>query len=296
MSVGVLGMKTHSSGFEYERSRLLPASGQVQNVPNARVYIFGDADVSDEEVNVDDDNSIELTQLRTRKKKLKRGKNHVKKESNEHVLLEREIRPSDSLSGFALQYSVPVSELKRINNLIKDQDFYALTKLKIPVKRHGLLTEIKEEEKRRQLQGDDQAGPSNSTGLEEYRTFSDEDDEEEELFSVRKISIRDAICDGEAKQFLRNMDRDLKRIQTATSSKKESLDEVLSMLTEKRIHPFQPNNRQTFCDGATCGLKWWTMVILFFFIGIFIPAFFYYAWSIHESKEHQSNTTHGQST
>ncbi|XP_071952391.1 lysM and putative peptidoglycan-binding domain-containing protein 3-like [Antedon mediterranea] len=287
MSVGVLGMNTHTPAYEFERAKLLPTVGQVQNVQNARVYVFGDAELSDEEVKTDD-TAIELTQLRTRKTdKSKHGKskkNHVKKEPDEQVLLERQIRPSDTLLGFALQYAVPVAELKRINNLLQDQDFYALSKIKIPVKRYGLLTEIKEEEKRRRLQ-ENEAGLTNSTRIENLS----EEDEEEELFSVRKISIRDAIHDGEAKQFLRNMDRDLKRIQTATTSKKESLDEVLSMLTEKRIHPFQQKTPATYCDGATCGLKWWTMLILLFVIGIFIPAFFYYAWSVNEGKEHDGN-------
>ena len=42
------------------------------------------------------------------------------------------IAPTDTLEGLALQHSIRVSELKRINNIHKNQDFYALSCIRVP--------------------------------------------------------------------------------------------------------------------------------------------------------------------
>ena len=44
-----------------------------------------------------------------------------------------------------------VADLRRINKLYSDQDFYALKTIRVPVREHGLLTEAVEREKRRKL-------------------------------------------------------------------------------------------------------------------------------------------------
>ena len=46
------------------------------------------------------------------------------------------------LYSFFLQYNVPVAELKRVNRLFNENDFYAKNTIKIPVKKSSLLTEI----------------------------------------------------------------------------------------------------------------------------------------------------------
>ncbi|CAJ0944030.1 unnamed protein product, partial [Mesorhabditis belari] len=51
------------------------------------------------------------------------------------ILLERRLKPGDTLNKIALQYSLTVSELKRANNLVGDQEFVALSTVKIPVSR-----------------------------------------------------------------------------------------------------------------------------------------------------------------
>ncbi|CAJ0574393.1 unnamed protein product, partial [Mesorhabditis spiculigera] len=51
------------------------------------------------------------------------------------VLIEKKVKPGDTLNKIALQYSVAVSDLKRANNLVNDQDFVARSVIKIPVSR-----------------------------------------------------------------------------------------------------------------------------------------------------------------
>ena len=60
------------------------------------------------------------------------------------------IQPSDSLVSLSIKYKVPIAELKRVNNILTDQGFFALKKIKIPVKPFSLI-----------LQPDDMHGSEN---------------------------------------------------------------------------------------------------------------------------------------
>ncbi|KAE9554385.1 hypothetical protein FO519_002377 [Halicephalobus sp. NKZ332] len=51
------------------------------------------------------------------------------------VLIERPVKPGDTLNKIALQYSVQIADIKRANNLVIDQDIFALPSIKIPVSR-----------------------------------------------------------------------------------------------------------------------------------------------------------------
>ena len=86
------------------RTALLPAKGQVQNVPNSRVYVFGNADVAGDELNADLPNSVEMSELRPRSGKVKKKKKNV-----EPIIIERDIESGDTLQIFSLQFGCPVS-------------------------------------------------------------------------------------------------------------------------------------------------------------------------------------------
>ncbi|CAJ0592686.1 unnamed protein product [Cylicocyclus nassatus] len=66
------------------------------------------------------------------------------------VIIERKVKAGDTLNKIAIQYSVNVSDIKRVNNLVNDQDFVALTVVKIPVSRMrhalGVPTSSEDEE------------------------------------------------------------------------------------------------------------------------------------------------------
>ena len=84
----------------YERLPTDEIPAQVQNVKDARVYVFGESDVAEEEVNND-----ETLSLRDRGKK----KKQTPKEESSEVLVDREISEGDTLRSLALKYGCPVS-------------------------------------------------------------------------------------------------------------------------------------------------------------------------------------------
>lgn len=63
--------------------------------------------------------------------------------------VEIDVKENDSLSNIALRYNCKVSDMKRLNKLINEQDFYCLKRIRIPVIRHGVIEEqlrLEEEE------------------------------------------------------------------------------------------------------------------------------------------------------
>ena len=56
--------------------------------------------------------------------------------------VEADIQQGDTLAKVALRYNVPISELKRVNNLLNEAEFHVLTTIKVPTKAASLLTEL----------------------------------------------------------------------------------------------------------------------------------------------------------
>ena len=53
-----------------------------------------------------------------------------------------DIQAGETLISLAFKYNIQVAELKRVNKILRDTEFFALKKIKIPVQSTSLLTEI----------------------------------------------------------------------------------------------------------------------------------------------------------
>jgi hypothetical protein len=150
-----------------------------------------------------------------------------------------------------------VADIKRVNNLISDQDFFALRSIKIPVKKFSSLTETLYPPKGRQA----------SHPCVQYAP------EQQEI-----LPAYDSLCSSEsAGSFLKEVDRDIEQIVKCTDTKKENLNEVVSALTAQQIH-FEPDNKNTQRKdpyyGADWGIGWWTAVVIMLIVGIITPVFY----------------------
>lgn len=165
-----------------------------------------------------------------------------------------------------------VAELKRINNLISDQQFFGLLSIKIPIKKHSFLIDIISAENADSTPTDVQP---NVDGATRRRTVSSSDvplSSDEETIFVRTISIRDQLngsASKEAHRFLRSMDKDLEKIRQSTSTYKSSLEEVAQTLTCKRFHPIQ--KRSILDEITSCGIQWYHVVIVILLIAVIVP-------------------------
>lgn len=177
-----------------------------------------------------------------------------------------------------------VAELKRVNNFISDQDFYSRSSIKIPVKRYSFLTELMDQEKEKEPPKKMKNGMTIIDETEEkiaYRGLSETDtdslhdlsDPETQRQVIRTISINDTFRSQsrEAKEFLKNMDKDLSKIRNSRQER-QSLDEVVSLLTSRTIQPFP--KKPAAVNWVDCGVRWWTIVVVIIIVAILVPLIF----------------------
>ncbi|XP_076465664.1 lysM and putative peptidoglycan-binding domain-containing protein 3-like [Babylonia areolata] len=272
-----------SRGKEVFSHVLTDRQGQVQNVKAARVYIFGDDNVVDDDI--DENVEFEMPSIRARRGQNEGGGSSSiqQAEEEEDLFYEKEIAEGETLQNLSLKYSCPVSELKRVNNLIKDQDFFALRKLKIPMRRHGYLSEIVRQEEAEALKQNSYSQRNGATLPSDSDVPSDAicsdvdiSDPETHRSLLRTVSIGGNFSKQgrKANRFLKKMDKDLSKFRQSTVTERESLDEVISVLTNKSFYPLQSRQK---LNGADCGIRWWMLVLaaVAFTVLVFIVYYVY---------------------
>lgn len=162
------------------------------------------------------------------------------------VIVEKPILPNETIQAFAIRYRVPISQLKRINNLQHDQEFHALTHCRVPVQRFGVHHDIT---------------PTTNTLVDfsEHSTLSS--------LPVTHLSQQNHHA------FLKAMDQDLAVMRTKVEQLIETPTPVLSTtaaLTGERLQPVVKPSNDLRCDGADCGFRSWHIVLLLILI-VLIP-------------------------
>nr|XP_002125253.1 lysM and putative peptidoglycan-binding domain-containing protein 3 [Ciona intestinalis] len=228
------------------------------------------------------DDVTELTHLRPRGGGSNQSYMSERAPPDDVVFLEREILPTDTLQSFALLYGCTLNDIKRANNLIREQDFYALRHLKIPVKRHGLLTEIEEETKRRPVTTSIRGSQSDDVYTNENQEIESSESSENISLLTSSTNHNPATTRNEANKFLKKLDKEIRktvRSSDALGERNEVLEEVVSSLGSIGYRPLPPPGGKDDCNGADWGVKWWVLLLGFlaiFFLFMILGGYEYY--------------------
>ncbi|XP_070599151.1 lysM and putative peptidoglycan-binding domain-containing protein 3 [Erythrolamprus reginae] len=247
----------------------LPAVVQPTSV-DSHVYTFGNNLSSDSDVLEDE---VEIYELRPRGKE-KTRRSTSRERMDDIVFITKDIQEGDTLNALALQYSCSVADIKRVNNLITDQDFFALRTIKIPVKKFSLLTETHCFPKNRQ---------NSRSASSSYSTE----------FSDSSIAPELFLSTETAGNFLKEVDRDIEQIVKCNATKRENLNEVVSALSTQQLNFEQdgkPVRQKDPYYGADWGIGWWTAVVIMVVVGIITPVFYllYYEVLVKVDVSHHS--------
>lgn len=162
-------------------------------------------------------------------------------------------------------YIFKVADIKRANNLLTEQDFFALRSVKIPVRRFSVLTETHS------------IGPLNSGSPSGGRRLP----QITSITSLPSESSTDSSSSTESVEgFLLEKDKDIERLVKSTGPSRSSLNEVVSSLTLQQQQPllgeveYKPAQRKDPYYGADWGMRWWTAVAIMLVVGIVTPVFY----------------------
>lgn len=161
-------------------------------------------------------------------------------------------------------FGIQVADIKRVNNLIKEQDMYALKSIKIPVKKHGLLTETNSEFKDPQTWASSSPSPPLPDQLQDA--------------AGPASSVRPQV--QQYTDFLKEVDNDIERLIQNT----EAQEEVFGGSSDGARHYGSRGKRLTGY-GADWGIQWWNAVIAMLLIGIVLPIFYVVYFKTQDNKE-----------
>ncbi|XP_053557462.1 lysM and putative peptidoglycan-binding domain-containing protein 3 [Bombina bombina] len=237
------------------RSYMKPTS--VSSSASGHNYHFANMSNSENDILEDD---IDEYELRPRGRE-KTRRSTSKERLDDIVFISKDINEGDTLNFIALQYCCTVADLKRYNNFINDQDFFALRSIKIPVKRFSVLTET-------------HLSPKGKTS----RTMSFQPSPGLQ----DSISAVDPLSSVSADSFLQEVDRDIEQVVRCTNTKKDNLQEVVSAL-DQELH-FEPEHKPVKPKdpyyGADWGIGWWTAVVIMVLVGIVTPLLYFLYYEV----------------
>lgn len=178
-----------------------------------------------------------------------------------------------------------MADIKRANNLLTEQDFFALRSVKIPVRRFSVLTETHSTGPLKS------ASPSGARRLPQISPITSLPTES----STDSCSSTDSV-----EGFLLEKDKDIERLVKSTGPSRSSLNEVVSSLALQQQQPllgeveYKPAQRKDPYYGADWGMRWWTAVVIMLVVGIVTPVFYllYYEVLMKAEVSHHGIPTH----
>ncbi|XP_032454857.1 lysM and putative peptidoglycan-binding domain-containing protein 3 [Nasonia vitripennis] len=192
------------------------------------------------------------------------------------------IQSDDTLQALALRYHCTISELKRINNIHKDNEIHAHRSIKVPVQAYSLLTETLG--KSNESNQDSALDPAVSNQTE--GTSSKENQLIDLLTTASTsstIEINNIILNSTVEPLS----------QYNNESSQSGIDETE---TDQLINSIESINRRssndvvnTFkCSGADWGLSWFQLLCFSLLLG-FLGPIIYVLYIAESSKHHHSS-------
>ncbi|MBN3285436.1 LYSM3 protein, partial [Polyodon spathula] len=236
--------KSQQSGYQ-------PATG-VQSANGGRAYVFANNLNLENDFSEDDGDCYEL---RSRGKE-KACRSTSRDRSNDIVYLVRDIKEGDTMNAIALQYFCSVADIKRANNLLNEQDFFALRSIKIPVKKFSVLTETHSPSVLKQLTPADGSTPETKEA---------------------EAALGSSSSTESVGNYLQEVDKDIEQLVKSSDSSRGSLNEVVSFFSSPRqlgVAERRVSVRKDPYYGADWGMRWWMAVAIMLVVGIITPVFY----------------------
>lgn len=193
-----------------------------------------------------------------------------------------DIQPKDTLLSLSLKYNVPLAELKRVNNILSDQGFYALKRIKIPVRPHSLLIpDVHDrcknnngwvlETKESPVGFSSDLSSRVSTGYSSpYSELGDEGETNGGEMEQHHQYFNESKDKKKVKKILKDMDKDLDRIREKQSELETVTGDPAMYIKEPIKFPLRASQIPT--DDPGCSnrvLGCWCVVVAILIVAVF---------------------------
>ncbi|XP_026107268.1 lysM and putative peptidoglycan-binding domain-containing protein 3-like [Carassius auratus] len=217
----------------------------------------------------------ETFELRSRGKERQRRSTSADRK-DDFVYLIRDIKDGDTLISISLQYFCTVADIKRANNLLTEQDFFALRSIRIPVRKFSSFTETHSTVPRKS------SSPSGTHRISEIPVSGASLDSSSSSSSVDTVEC-----------FLQEKDKDIQLLVKSSAPSRSSLNEVVSLLEQPLLvdPERRPAQKKDPYYGADWGMRWWTAVAIMLVVGIVTPVFYLLYYEVLMKADVSHHTT-----
>eukprot|EP00092_Neocalanus_flemingeri_P021746 GFUD01023589.1.p1 GENE.GFUD01023589.1~~GFUD01023589.1.p1 ORF type:complete len:282 (-),score=91.40 GFUD01023589.1:130-975(-) len=224
--------------------------------------------------------------------------------------IECDIQPADTLLSLSLKYNIHLAELKRVNNILNDGEFFALKRIKIPVRPTSLLNELLpgvHSEERRNNNGwlvETKESPktlssdiSSHVSTGQSSPYSETETDygyggqgggagQGDTLAV----LHESRDKRKVKKFLKEMDKDLNRIKEKQTEFEPVIEESLRVETRKfPLKASQIPSEDPGCSNRVLGC--WCMVV-----GVMIVIVFCVLVKLMRIQHDKAHETWGEKT
>jgi len=219
------------------------------------------------------------------------------------------VQPGDTLQNIAVKYSCPVASIKRLNNLWSDQEFYGLSRLKLPVGKLRLIADVLDTEKlptasRSERHGSEFEGdPHHHDGAANqfYTSQYTTDRRYEKQPSSFESSIAAPLNESRVEESIfKNYDLSIEKVKAAARSYNDNASAIMQTLaqsgnkvaTDEDLDSIDPNKMAQreaeilLNDMSDYGLSFSGLILFIFIVCLICPlAYFIYL----EENHHDPN-------
>lgn len=187
---------------------------------------------------------------------------------------------NDTIHSIAIRFNCSVSDIKKLNKIIQDNEIYAFKKIKVPLTPHNILIDT--------LPAVHKSGTNSPRSSRRGHTSNTEEPSKEKLEEKLLVaSVTNAVI--KTNEFSdRNVDA-----ENESQLENELLNEPLLSNTQFRGYPKSiklPKNDFLSFSGSDCELSWVFLLIVILAFCVIIPLIYVYA-----VYEHPENFNHSHS-
>lgn len=184
-----------------------------------------------------------------------------------------EVQPEDTLQALALKYGCTISEIKRVNNIHKDNEIFARPVIKVPVQPFSFLTENLNNIQNNETNNIETEKPSTS--------------KEDQILNLIATPLK-VVTNSEINNIILNSV--IEPISQTDINEEVSSNSSLLSPSEREINQERVLNRTFSCSGADWGLTWFHVIGISLLIWIGVPIYIFYITNVskHHILEHPS--------
>ncbi|XP_043467762.1 lysM and putative peptidoglycan-binding domain-containing protein 3 isoform X1 [Leptopilina heterotoma] len=170
-----------------------------------------------------------------------------------------EVQSEDTLQALALRYGCTISEIKRVNNIHKENEIFARQVIKVPVQPFSLLTE--------NLNNEEIKEPEKSSTSKE-----------EQILNLITTPLK-VVSNSEINNIILNSV--IEPISQTDINEEENINSTLLSPSERKISQEHRVNRTFKCSGADWGFRWFHVIGISLLIWIGVPIYIFYVMKQH---------------